>query len=437
MNISNKSLFSWLLLTALSQSGHARLSADMLYEGEHSAPPPQGKLVIDYQSNHARNLDVEETLFQVDNTHDPSSSIIKNNVQWRDQNGDIMEIGRGGKITKIEDAYYWVGHNPAPKGLLEDGGDIFLYKSMNLGSNSWELVKKIHEFQDMDSGGNCDLSQHPGFSNKYFIICKRRFFMETFDEKPIEEAEFIPLMIPEDPVADDYPNYKFGSSETFQDGNDMYYITSRKLDEKGAGYTRSVFVYRLDQTWSKLEELYDIWSWPNREGLHMVKNGDFYYIFASQTAGWKDSRTWYRKAKSIRDLANATDEEVVFYPANTSAIKSLGSQSRMFFEVDAGIWLFSGNRYPDEHPAEWDFRFGRAVQAPVKFTSSSVEVYFKREFDWKTYNFNSGDYDSHPLPDTGYVSLFETKVSVEDSSIAYGGNASLKYCDGTNTMMLE
>ena len=322
MNISKKSLLSWLLLTALGQIGHAKLSAsstnnNVLHEDEHSAP--------------ARQLDVvDEPLFQEDNPHDPFSSTIKNNVQWRDQNGDIMEIGRGGKITKIGDVYYWVGHNPAPKGLLEDGGDIFLYKSMNLGSNSWELVKKIHEYEGTKSGANCDLNQHPGYSNKYFIICKRRFFMETFDEKPIEEAEFIPLMIPEDPVAADYPNYRWGSSETFQDGDDMYYITSRKLDEAGAAYTRSVFVYRLDQTWSKLEELYAIWSWPHREGLHMVKNGDFYYIFASQTAGWKDSRTWYRKATSIKGLADVTEEEVIFYPANSNVIRSHGSIQNIF-----------------------------------------------------------------------------------------------------------
>ena len=52
--------------------------------------------------------------FQTDNPYDPSSSTIKNNVQWRDQHGNLLNIGRGGKIRKLGNTYYWIGHEPAP-----------------------------------------------------------------------------------------------------------------------------------------------------------------------------------------------------------------------------------------------------------------------------------------------------------------------------------
>ena len=124
-----------------------------------------------------------------------------------------------------------------------------------------------------------------------------------------------------------------------------------------------------------------------REALiAMVKNGDFYYLFASETNHWRSSRTFYRKARSIKELANAPEEEIIVYPEATNNILSHGSQHRMIFEVEPGKWLFSGNRYPDESPSDWDLRFGRAVQAPVRFTpdkngthirSTSLAYYFQ------------------------------------------------------------
>lgn len=62
------------------------------------------------------------------------------------------------------------------------------------------LVRKIHDFTQDDEDdwtGNCDLHQHPDYDHKYFLLCKKLFFMETIDDKPIEEAEFVRLLKPE------------------------------------------------------------------------------------------------------------------------------------------------------------------------------------------------------------------------------------------------
>lgn len=108
--------------------------------------------------------------------------------------------------------------------------------------------------------------------------------------------------------------------------------------------------------------------------VRMVKNGDFYYFFASETKHWKSSRTFYRKALSIKGLKFASERKIIVYPEAKNNILSHGSQHRMIFEIELGKWLFSGNRYPDESPVDWDLRFGRAVQVPVSFTSNNVEV---------------------------------------------------------------
>ena len=59
----------------------------------------------------------------------------------------------------------------------------------------------------------------------------------------------------------------------------------------------------------------------------MVKNGDFYYLFASRTDGWENSRTYYKKSKSTtKRLSDASGKKVTFHPMNSRGIRSLGSQ---------------------------------------------------------------------------------------------------------------
>lgn len=289
------------------------------------------------------------------------------------------------------------------------------------------------------------MHQHPDYDYKYFLFCKDLFFLETFDDNPIEEAKFVRVAKPEDPAMVEFPgDHHFGAVDTFYDGQHMYYITSRHM--KGDKTSRRVVIYRMDSTWKKLDEVYTSFSFGhNKEGFHTVKNGDFYYLFASRTAGWNGSKTYYKKATSIMALIDAPEKEIIFYPKETTPqIRSLGSQHRMVIEIEEGRWLFSGNRYPNESPTDWDLRFGRAVQAPVKFTADSVEVYFKKEFDLKTYDFSSGDYDTHPrAKKVGYKSLFRKKVSVVDvnndnGSFEYGGKAwKLGNCPTTGTKLVK
>ena len=51
-----------------------------------------------------------------DSPYDIFSKTITNDVEWKDNNGNILETGRGGKISKIDGVWYWIGHQPSPSG---------------------------------------------------------------------------------------------------------------------------------------------------------------------------------------------------------------------------------------------------------------------------------------------------------------------------------
>merc|ERR1719491_189888 len=86
------------------------------------------------------------------------------------------------------------------------------------------------------------------------------------------------------------------------------------------------------------------WLWDTFEAPMVTKMGKWYYIFASKTHGWKQSRTYYRLANSLERLADANTSEVVMHPANTHRIKSMGTQFCYFQKFARGKWMFGGRR---------------------------------------------------------------------------------------------
>lgn len=163
--------------------------------------------------------------------------------------------------------------------------------------------------------------------------------------------------------------------------------------------SRTAFIYKLDTSWTTFAPNHSTvatWNWPNREGYEIIKKGRWYYFFASQTAGFQQSRTWYRRAsRSLSKLANASDKEVIFHPQNTSNIKSMGTQFRIMMKVDHGKWLFGGSRHPEEDPSSFDPKYGRNIFVPVRFIHRVPNVFWKSQFNWETYQYNSREYDEH------------------------------------------
>ena len=180
----------------------------------------------------------------------------------------------------------------------------------------------------------------------------------------------------------------------------MYLLTSmsQKVGDKIDGSTRTLYIFKMNESWTGFDATAPVvasWSWVNREGICLSKRGKKYFLTASQTERWKDSETWFRSAKSLKELSQVDDVEVLFHPDNTMKIKSMGSQHRQIFKVAYGKWLYLGSRHPDEDPVEYDSRYGRSVLAPVRFINGVPNVYWKNQFDIDTYDFKSGDYDKH------------------------------------------
>lgn len=195
-------------------------------------------------------------------------------------------------------------------------------------------------------------------------------------------------------------------------------------------------IYKFDSIWRSLTEVVTVWSWIGREAYDMIKNGEYFYLFASQTARWRQSRTFFLRSTTMEGFLNATEEEVVMNPMWTNEIQSMGSQFRTMVEVENGKWLFGGGRHPDEDPVNWDYRYGRYLFAPLQFGSDNIIcAYWLKEFDWKAYIYGSEVFDEHDHGATGHKSLFENKLYAIDAVL--GGGAELISCDSTGTQMLR
>ena len=180
----------------------------------------------------------------------------------------------------------------------------------------------------------------------------------------------------------------------------MYLVTASCDTSSGrCDNVRQAYIFKMNAAWTGLDETTPIvatWSWPTREGFSLFRQGSFYYLSASQTAGWRDSETWVRKAKTLQGLSEAADKKVPFHRKNYSGmIRSGGSQHRQIMKIGYGKWIFLGTRHPDEMPSEYDSKYGRYIFLPVQFIDGLPNVYWKNLFNLETYNFTAGDYDKH------------------------------------------
>mmetsp|Transcript_10910 Transcript_10910/g.16360 ORF Transcript_10910/g.16360 Transcript_10910/m.16360 type:complete len:374 (+) Transcript_10910:40-1161(+) len=309
--------------------------------------------------------------------YNPRSKTITNDVEWKDNNGNLLDVSRGGKISNIDGIFCWVGTTPFSS--KADNGDIYLYKSYTLGSNSWEFVRKLVDSsaaEKLGTGGNCQLHKHPS-NGTYHLHCKRR---EFYISDSID-GDFVRLAKPKDPSNND--GWRWGANYVYQEKNEMYLVTTMSLENADGtidGTTRTLYIFKMNKAWTGFDPTTPIvatWSWPKREGLCLFKERSTYFLTASHTAGWKNSFTWFRSADTMEQLSQASDVEVLFSPENTSSIKSMGSQHRQIIEVSSGKWIFMGSRYPDEAPSKYDSKYGRNIVTPVRFIDGVPNVYWK------------------------------------------------------------
>lgn len=277
--------------------------------------------------------------------------------------------------------------------LKKAGGDIFIYRSESLGSDSWEFVQKIPD-QDARS---CVMNMHG--DGTVYLHCRKTVCVSTNGPEGTYDCHHR-LNI-------NTSERKVGGSSTFRDDDDrLYFITSRK--EKKVNGDRSVFIYRFkEDDWTQIyEDPVASWTYLHRESPQIVKNKHMYYLFTSRTAGWEDSITSYLVSDSLEKFSSLTQErdekEVVMHPENTADIKSMGTQFGWIQKFDRDTWFFSGRRHPDEDPCNAGQEYGKHVITSFQFDNLGVpHVYWKESFDWQSRDYNPMEFEEHPVANYG------------------------------------
>ena len=194
---------------------------------------------------------------------------------------------------------------------------------------------------------------------------------------------------------------RVGNTAAFEENGTMYIATTRlQTNTNLQDRRRYFFIYRLDDSWTHLvedeeERIVAWWEFPNFESPYITTGDGWYYLFGSQTNGWGESRTRYRRARSLAELATASDSFVYMHPADNNNIKSMGTQFSFFHKLDNDRWIFGGRRHPIEDPDQFDSKYGKLVMAPATFINGIPNAFWKYSFDWETYDFDNSDFDSH------------------------------------------
>jgi len=244
---------------------------------------------------------------------------------------------------------------------------------------------------------SCVMNYNPS-TKKVVVHCRKIVCVADHPEKEFN------CLLPVLNVGDE--TRKVGGSSMFRQGNDLYFVTSRAQKEpilnQEPPKNRFVVVYKLTENWLQVDETTVEWEYNRRESPQIVKHEEEYYLFTSRTAGWKNSTTQYLRAGSLEGLKDAVakEEKVTFYPANTNKIESMGTQfvfvQKFVDENGEERYMFGGRHHPLEDPCNFAPQWGSHKMAPLRFNDQGIpEVYWKKSFDWKAYNYNNPTFDQH------------------------------------------
>ena len=317
------------------------------------------------------------------NSFNANSSIITNDIWWKDNNGNDILASMGGHITQVGDMYYWIGNDPNSS---VNGFDIHLYSSKTLGSNSWKNEGKIIDFAPRRGEQNCTLLHSPATGN-FVIVAKSGLVF--YESKNIKGPYKKKNKILKDQVGG-RKNYKVGGMGTFQDGANAYIITSRRwlsdatsTKPKNHRYTG---IYKLTPDFLDIEEEICWLRNDSREAMWLFKKDDMYYMTASHTAGWTGSACYYRTSTNLVDWSE--EKEIVMIPERPGGTKALkimrshGTQHRWITKL-GNQWIYAGDRYPYHEEESHPFEKGLYLMCPVEWDGDKPIVKYEKSWSVK------------------------------------------------------
>ena len=308
----------------------------------------------------------EEPVVTDPTIYDPNSITITNDIWWNDNNGNNIMASMGGHVTQVGDTYYWVGNNQ--NGVI-NGGDIHLYSSKTLGSNSWKHEGIMVDFPaGTDGAKNCTLLQSPHTGN--FVIVGKAGLVFYESENVTGPYTFIRQILKND--VGNRTNYKVGGMSTFQDGTNAYVITSRRwlgeASETTPSNHRYTGIYKLTPDFLDIEEEICWLRNDAREAMWLFKKDDTYYMSASHTAGWTASNCYFRTSTNLIDWSE--EHEIGMNPERPGGtweqkiMRSHGTQHR-WIKKFGNQWIYAGDRYPYKEEESHPFEKGLYLMCPV------------------------------------------------------------------------
>ena len=147
------------------------------------------------------------------------------------------------------------------------GGDVYLYKSATLGSNSWRKVKKIHDDKPGDAitTASCEIIQKYDDEDTILVFCRNKLLISN---NGIQGNYNMRIMNKPDGGYID-SRLKFGGSSIYQHGKNLYLVTSRlRIPEtKTRKRTRHLYIYKLNDEWNDFDNNFTpiTWEWNTFE----------------------------------------------------------------------------------------------------------------------------------------------------------------------------
>jgi len=360
---------------------------------------------------------------QQDSPWNEDSSTITNDVKWTDKAGQKIKANRASTISKkFGDYWYMTGSASKPElqecqdYTDETAGNIYIYKSKNLGSNSWEKVALITELigddgnsKNMDASG-CAMDQHPT-NEKFYIHCRtivcvtKSSLPEDFDDAEKHDCSR-QLNFPEDPE-DPSPRRGGDGGVSFRKDDDLYYVTIRVQDRTepgGKNGNRKLYIYKLNRKWDQIEEITASRIYDGRESPDIVEHNSKFYLFASENKKWEWSKTHYLRSDSLEGfgLATVKDEVLKMFAENGLSNKNSFASQISFIQNFGTItdpqYMFSGRRHPIEDPCFMAENWGSHIMTPLKFNDAGKPgVYWKKSFNWMSKSSFDWESDNNKL----------------------------------------
>jgi hypothetical protein len=295
---------------------------------------------------------------------------ITNDARWYDdQNDELPSVDRGGDVSRHNGVYYWVSTDPD---MPANGGDVYLYASLTLGSDSWVSRGKVLDKTPGNSTFSPHLFRSPR-SHKYTLVTRGQGldFYQSANKDPAGPYTFNRAYTSGE--LGGHTDHNVGDMSVFEDMGKLYIVISRRYtgDDPARAGERFTGVYEMDAWYGQVVGEVLWMQTDNREAPSVYRHNNNLVMTHSATQGWGPSKTYVRTASAIEGPWSG--EAVVV--SNPTSSDSYNTQHRGIFRV-GDKWMYRGERHPIRDPAQFPADEGRTILIEIKWANGLPEQHW-------------------------------------------------------------